>query len=288
MDQLELLASGDDEQRPDLENRVAFQWRDRQDTLASRHAAHRDEVILRLLAEAMNAGPPPKAALDVGCAYGNYSLMLNAMLGRDQTIAIRGVDLHEPHLQFGSAFARDVPGYANCQFSKADVMTGLPFEDCTFDAVCLADVLEHLDNPVEALGELRRVAKPGGSVIVSTPLRTSPFKRLARVANTISRGLIYRRYYTGKGSALDAHGEPVMVVAAGNDHVSEMTLPELERAAEAAGLTVRTVEPMGVMSGSKWFDAHPFMLAGMMLLEAAHSVLRRPAWGHSVVLHLTR
>jgi SAM-dependent methyltransferase len=288
MDPLDLLAASDDEHRPDLENRVAFQWRDRQDSLAHQHATQRDDVVLRLLADASRRGTEPRGVLDVGCAYGNYALMLNAMLGRDQSIAIRGVDLYEPHLQYGAAFARQVPGYANCEFSRADITEGLPFEDGTFDAICLADVLEHIEKPVEALAELRRVAKPGASIIISTPLSTSPFKRLARRTNRLTRGFLYQRYYSGKGSELDAQGEPVMVVSAGHDHVSEMTLSELRQTAEAAGLTVTAIEPMSIMSGSKWFDAHPFVLAGIMLMEAAHRRLRRPSWGHSVVLELTR
>jgi ubiquinone/menaquinone biosynthesis C-methylase UbiE len=288
MASVDLLGGGDDEHLPNLENRVAFQWRDGQDTLAHLHATRRDELVLRWLAEAVRRGDEPRAALDVGCAYGNYALMLNAMLGRDASIRIRGVDLHEPHLAYGQTFAREVPGYANCEFSKADVVEGLPFDDATFDAVCLADVLEHLEDPVAALRELRRVTKPGGSIVVSTPLSTSLFKTAARVANALTRGRVYRGYYAGKGSQLDEHGQPVMEVDAGHDHISEMRLSELRRTAERAGLTVAEVEPMSVMSGSRWFDEHPFLLSGFMFVEALHAVLRKPSWAHSVVLRLTR
>lgn len=173
-------------------------------------------------------------------------------------------------------------------FSQADVVAGLPFADCTFDAVCLADVLEHLERPVDALKELRRVTKPKGHIIVSTPLRTSLFKTAASTANRLTGGRIYRRYYAGKGSELDEHGEPTMEVHAGHGHISEMTLPELTKAADEAGLTVVAAEPMSVMSGSKWFESHPFLLAGFMFVEAAHSVMRRPSWAHSVVLDLQR
>ena len=38
----------------------------------------------------------------------------------------------------------------------------LPFADNTFDAVFLHGVLEHLQDPVEALGEARRVLRHGG------------------------------------------------------------------------------------------------------------------------------
>lgn len=86
MQAVDLLGGSRDEHLPNLENRVAFQWRDRQDTLAHLHATHRDEIVLRLLEAAVEQGTTPRAALDVGCAYGNYALMLNARLGRDPAI----------------------------------------------------------------------------------------------------------------------------------------------------------------------------------------------------------
>ena len=283
-----LTNGGDDEHAPNLENRVAYQWRDGQNTVGYRHATRRDEVVLRWLAEAVREGSAPQATLDVGCAYGNYTLMLNARLGCDPAVSLHAVDLHEPHLAYGRAFAEQVPGYANCHFERVDIEKPLPFGDATFDAICFADVLEHLEQPVQVLRELRRVTKPGGVIIISTPLRTSVFKSAAARVNALTRGRTYKAYYAGKDSHLDEAGQPVMEVASGHDHISEMTLPELQVAATAAGLRVRDYELMAVMSGSRWFDKHPFMLSGVMFIEAVHQVLKRPSWAHAVVLRLER
>lgn len=168
----------------------------------------------------------------------------------------------------------------------ADVASGLPFADETFDAVNLADVLEHLVDPAAALAELRRVAVPGGTLVISTPLRDSSFKRLAAHANRMFRGRLYGAYYEGKGAALDEEGLPVMETAAGHDHVSEMTLGELTALCADAGFTVEEVEVMAVMSGSRWFDRHSVLLAGLLVLEALHEKLRRSDWAHSVMLRL--
>lgn len=46
----------------------------------------------------------------------------------------------------------------------------LPFPDGSFDAVCLFDVLEHLEDDRAALAEVRRVLKPGGLLFISVPL----------------------------------------------------------------------------------------------------------------------
>lgn len=44
----------------------------------------------------------------------------------------------------------------------------LPVEDGSFDVVLCNQVLEHCDNPMRAVAELRRVTAPGGRVLVST------------------------------------------------------------------------------------------------------------------------
>ena len=44
----------------------------------------------------------------------------------------------------------------------------LPVEDGSFDLVLCTQVLEHCDDPVQAVRELRRVTAPGGRVLAST------------------------------------------------------------------------------------------------------------------------
>jgi methionine biosynthesis protein MetW len=52
---------------------------------------------------------------------------------------------------------------------KGDVSRGLPFKAGHFDAVVSLDVLEHVFDPLAFLTELRRVLRPGGRLVVSTP-----------------------------------------------------------------------------------------------------------------------
>lgn len=48
--------------------------------------------------------------------------------------------------------------------------TALPFGDGVFDNATCWEVIEHLPNPEELLQEARRVLKPGGRLLLSTPL----------------------------------------------------------------------------------------------------------------------
>jgi SAM-dependent methyltransferase len=56
----------------------------------------------------------------------------------------------------------------------ANTMVGsivdLPFADATFDLVCALDIVEHLDDEHAAFREISRIAKPGATVLFSTPL----------------------------------------------------------------------------------------------------------------------
>jgi SAM-dependent methyltransferase len=45
----------------------------------------------------------------------------------------------------------------------------LPFADELFDLVCAFDVIEHVDDDLEAIREMRRVCKSGGTICITVP-----------------------------------------------------------------------------------------------------------------------
>jgi SAM-dependent methyltransferase len=45
----------------------------------------------------------------------------------------------------------------------------LPFRDTTFEVIVCTEVLEHVHTPSQALAEMRRVLKPGGTLVLTTP-----------------------------------------------------------------------------------------------------------------------
>ncbi|HPA25369.1 MAG TPA: methyltransferase domain-containing protein [bacterium] len=45
----------------------------------------------------------------------------------------------------------------------------LPFEDSSVDAIVCLAVLEHVENPIKAVSEIKRVLKPGGFCLVTVP-----------------------------------------------------------------------------------------------------------------------
>ena len=45
----------------------------------------------------------------------------------------------------------------------------IPHPDATFDLILATDIIEHVDDDVAALAELRRVLKPGGTLLLTVP-----------------------------------------------------------------------------------------------------------------------
>jgi ubiquinone/menaquinone biosynthesis C-methylase UbiE len=82
-----------------------------------------------------------------------------------------GVDIAEPMVRYASH--RHKYG----RFRVGDV-EHIPFDDNTFDAVVCLRVIEYLANDEQALSEIRRVLKPGGSAVVATPSAVTPLHHM--------------------------------------------------------------------------------------------------------------
>jgi SAM-dependent methyltransferase len=63
-------------------------------------------------------------------------------------------------------------GGRGARVARAQV-NSLPFADGAFDLVCAFDIIEHVDDDEGALAELARVAKLGGTLLISAPLHAS-------------------------------------------------------------------------------------------------------------------
>jgi SAM-dependent methyltransferase len=120
---------------------------------------------------------PRPRILDVGCGTG-ANLELLAEFGETE-----GVDISLEAL----AFCRE-RGFNNVRLGAAEK---LPFADGSFDVVTALDVIEHLDDDLASLKEMRRVLKPRGRVLLFVPA----FMFLWGVQDDVSN---HRRRYTMK------------------------------------------------------------------------------------------
>jgi SAM-dependent methyltransferase len=85
--------------------------------------------------------------------------------------ADRWIESHLTHIK--RYVALDYPATGSVLYGAQPCLFGnasrLPLCDESFDTVILLEVLEHLEEPQKALAEIRRVLKPGGTLILTIP-----------------------------------------------------------------------------------------------------------------------
>lgn len=100
--------------------------------------------------DALLPSDPPARILEIGTGEGEVA---GRVAARYPDAALATLDLPDADLS------------ANVHGSAEQ----LPFPDACFDMVLAIEVLEHLPDPVTALRELARVAKPGATAVLSVP-----------------------------------------------------------------------------------------------------------------------
>ena len=119
---------------------------------------------------------PADVVLDVGCANGAHTLKAARRARR-----VVGMDYDVAQLRVAAAEARAL-GLKNVHLFAWDLARPFPFADRSFDAALFLDVIEHLHPRLEVLGEIRRVLKSSGRLLVSGPNRDTAWRRRLRTA----------------------------------------------------------------------------------------------------------
>ena len=107
-----------------------------------------------LFAQQLAAG---KRVLDVACGSGYGSALLAEVAQQ-----VVGVDIASDAV----CYAKE--RYARPDFVRADCIA-LPFAEEQFDLLVAFEIIEHLSDSQTFLEELRRVVKPQGRLLLSTP-----------------------------------------------------------------------------------------------------------------------
>lgn len=110
----------------------------------------RDKNIIDAIGDA-------RSIIDAGCGEG---ILLEKLVKQFPGKDIVGVDIDPINIKI-------------CQEHGLPIIAGgiygLPFDDGSFDAALFIEVVEHLDEPLKAIGELNRILRPGGRLLVLFP-----------------------------------------------------------------------------------------------------------------------
>jgi len=164
-----------------------------------------------VMRQVVDLGLPPGArVLDAPCGSGQLATAL-AQAGFESW----GADI--------DVVAQKVLGD---RFQCVDLNGALPWPEASFDAVCLVEGIEHLENHFAFLREVHRVLRPGGALVLTTP-------------NVVS--LRSRVRFLGSGFF---HKDPRPLDESARDplhHIGLRTFPEFRYALHTSGFRLSAV-----------------------------------------------
>ena len=170
------------------------------------------EVTLRLLGDVRGLD-----VLDIACGAGG----LAAQMATAGVVSHIGIDLS------AEAIRQAREGHRQFSAVRFEVMDAqhLTFADRSFDCVIAREAIEHLPDARQALTEIRRVLRPGGRLVLTSPNRDSLHLRMAR-----------------------ALGQPEFLCSM--DHVRELSFTECRTLLQKTGFVI--TETSGVFLMPYW------------------------------------
>ncbi len=148
-----------------------------------------------MLAGVLQGRAGPAVVVDLGCGDGSAL-----------AVAARRLTAHRfAGIDWSAAALRRARGLGLTVLRAGVDAPGLPLADGAVDVVIMSELIEHLVDPDQALAEVRRVLRPGGSLLLSTP----------NLAAWYNRGLLAFGYQPvfSEVSLRGVYGRPGRVVA---------------------------------------------------------------------------
>jgi len=113
----------------------------------------------RMLAGLLHGLAGPAVVIDLGCGDGSALAVAARQLAAHR---FAGVD-------WSAVALRRARGTGLAVLRAGVDARSLPLADGAVDVVIMSELIEHLVNPDQAVAEVRRVLRPGGSLLLSTP-----------------------------------------------------------------------------------------------------------------------
>jgi len=139
---------------------------DRNEILRSNPVLDHEQRVRSRAVLALLSARPGETTLDIGC--GNARDIIPILRAGARIV---GVDLsegmiHQARRELAAAGHRDV------DLAVGDA-TQLKYPSASFDKILCSEVIEHVPDADAAVSEMCRVLKPGGTLVISTPNRSS-------------------------------------------------------------------------------------------------------------------
>jgi ubiquinone/menaquinone biosynthesis C-methylase UbiE len=142
-------------------------------------------TTLRLVENVFALKADPHSLLDVACGEG---VITAAIKRKFPAAAVFGIDYSL------SAIERASRKFSDIEFAVGDAYR-LPYAPESFDIAILNNVWEHVPDPLRLLDATKRVLRPSGYVIISTPSRYR-FRNMVRVSLGMEVAFMSRMHVT--------------------------------------------------------------------------------------------
>ena len=143
------------------------------------------KVLRRIVADFIDAGD---IVLECACGTGLLSAVIAGKCRQ-----LTATDFAPKMLK---RTEKNCAAYNNVQFMQADILS-LDFPDNSFDKVVAGNVIHLLDEPLKALGELNRVCRPGGLLIIPTYMNRNRKGETSSFAAVVGKaGADFKRQFT--------------------------------------------------------------------------------------------
>ena len=179
------------------------------------HCIRRDWITDALRRYAKPESRNAVTALEVGPGSGIY-LPLLADLFND----VYGSDIEDAYLKNAHALLDEISNLS----LVVDDITDSKLPQGLFDLILCTEVIEHIPDSQAAITQMRRLLKPGGILVLSTPQRYSPLELSAKVAFLPGIIQLVRFIYQ----------EPIL----DSGHINLMTETEVKKQLAAAGFSI--------------------------------------------------
>jgi SAM-dependent methyltransferase len=167
-----------------------------------RHNAFTAERYRRVLAKV--AGKAPRRLLDVGCGDGAFLWVAHRALPE---CSLEGLDPNPD----ARRLCAEMLSHHGLSLPVHSAWEAVPSH--AFDAVTCSEVIEHVSDPDGLLRQIRRVLRPGGIAVITTPIRLTeepgdPNHRMEWFPGE------FRRLCDGSGMELVEHSQHVPAASA--------------------------------------------------------------------------
>lgn len=140
----------------------------------------------------------------------------------------------------------------------ADLSRALPVADSSLDYVACVEGIEHLERPMDALREMRRVLRPGGRLVLTTP-------NVLHLASRVR--MLLTGFWSSAPLPFDASASPT-----GLEHIMLLTQPMLAYFLARAGFAIDDLTVSRTVRSSL-----PWAWLAAPVAVATRVALRRPA-----------